>query len=125
MRKRNKNVYVRFTEAEHKELMARIKSSGLSIQSYMLRAALGKKIYGAEVIDDISGVLDRLRDMDYQLNKIGVNLNQIAKVANADGEWNNYVKLMRHIEMIRDMREEAQYSWQLLRFSLGDLPMRQ
>ena len=123
MRKRNRNVYVRYTEEEYKQLMNRIKHSGLSIQSYMIKASLDKRIYGTEAIDDVRGVMERLRDMDYQLNKIGVNINQIVRLAHSDGEWEKYDELIRYLEKILDMREEAQYSWQLLRLSLADVHM--
>ena len=123
MRKRNKNVYVRFTEDEYKQLMSRIKNSGLSIQSYMIRAALDRKIYGAKTCKETIEAMKKIRDMEYELNKIGTNINQIARWANVKGDVAKYEELMGNIERINNMKEEAQYSWQSLRLSLEGLPM--
>lgn len=50
MRKRNKAITIRLTEEELKLLRSRIKESGLSLQQYILNAAL----YGS-IIKDRAG----------------------------------------------------------------------
>ena len=122
MRKRNRNVYVRFTEAEYKQLSTRVKRSGQNTQTYMLRAALGRRIYGADTYAEFKGILDRISNIDYQLRKIGININQIARITNTNKKTDEYEDLLQSIQMIQDMRKEAYDTWQLLRLSLEEKP---
>ena len=120
MRRRNECIYERLTDTEYKQLMARVKRSGQTAQSYMIRAAFGKRIYGADTYAEFRGILDHLRDTDYQLNKIGININQIAKVVNTKRDIEKYDELCTELEKIAALRKEAQDTWQLLRLSLED-----
>lgn len=70
-------VKVYLTKTEHERLSRLAKISGYSKSSYMkslLKGLVPKPIPTVELIEFI-----------YELNKIGVNLNQIAKVANMTG----------------------------------------
>ena len=122
MRKRNKNVYVRFTEDEYRKLMSRIKRTGLSIQSYMVKASLGGKIYGADTYAEFKGISDSLRDMDYQIRKIGTNINQIIRLANKAKNVEEYEELFDYLRKVCEFRREAYHTWQLLRLSLEEKP---
>ena len=122
MRKRNRNVYVRFTDAEYSQLMSRINRSGQSIQSYMVKAALVSRIYGADTYAQFKGILEHIRAIDYQLAKIGTNINQIAKLANTKKEIEKYDELRKDIDLIYKLKKEAVSNWQLLRLSLEVIP---
>lgn len=91
-------VYLTKTEHERLDRLARI--SGYSRSSYMrslLRGLVPKPAPSRELIDFI-----------YELNKIGVNINQIAKIANITGNvmgkeyTDNYKELKKLIDRIKE-----------------------
>ena len=71
MRKRNKVISIRLTDAEHRVVKGLAKDSGLSITDFLLKCAMGKKI---NVID--------IKPLYVEVKRIGTNVNQIAKLAN-------------------------------------------
>ena len=73
MRRRNKSIPIRVTEKELEEIDARASKAKKNRTEYLISAALGKEI---TVIED-------LREMIVQLKKIGNNLNQLTRKANA------------------------------------------
>ena len=73
MRTRNKSIPIRATEKELEEIDARASKAKKNRTEYLISAALGKEI---TVIED-------LREMIVQLKKIGNNLNQLTRKANA------------------------------------------
>ena len=73
MRTRNKSIPIRVTEKELEAIDANAKKAKKNRTEYLISAALGKEI---TVIED-------LREMIVQLKKIGNNLNQLTRKANA------------------------------------------
>ena len=73
MRTRNKSIPIRVTEKELKEIDEAAKKAKKNRTEYLISAALGKEI---TVIED-------LREMITQLKRIGNNLNQLTRKANA------------------------------------------
>ena len=71
MRKRNKVISIRLTDAEHRVVKGLAKDSGLSITDFLLKCAMGKKI---NVID--------IKSLYTEVKRIGGNIHQIAKLAN-------------------------------------------
>ena len=74
--RRGRTVGVRVTEAEAEELQERAQGARLSVGAYLRRRGLGQRVrMGAE---------RRLGAVELrELNRIGVNLNQMARVMNA------------------------------------------
>ena len=73
MRTRNKSIPIRVTEKELEAIDEAAKKAKKNRTEYLISAALGKEI---TVIED-------LREMIVQLKKIGNNLNQLTRKANA------------------------------------------
>ena len=73
MRTRNKSIPIRVTEKEFEAIDEAAKKAKKNRTEYLISAALGKEI---TVIED-------LREMIVQLKKIGNNLNQLTRKANA------------------------------------------
>ncbi len=71
MRKRNKAISIRLTDAEHRVVKGLSKDSGLSTTDFLLKCAMGKKI---NVID--------IKPLYTEVKRIGGNIHQIAKLAN-------------------------------------------
>lgn len=79
-----------------------VKKSGLSQSEYFRRCALKKKIYDTGIKTDMKKVL-------YELSKIGVNINQIAKNLNSNiysGAEKDIERMIGQLENIQnDFRE--------------------
>ena len=73
MRTRNKSIPIRVTEKELKAIDEAAKKAKKNRTEYLISAALGKEI---TVIND-------LRELLVQLKRIGNNLNQLTRKANA------------------------------------------
>lgn len=66
---------IRLTEAEHEYVVRMADRAGLDIAEFCRRAILGQRIVARQAVGN-----DRLL---MELNRIGVNLNQIAHAANS------------------------------------------
>ncbi len=77
MLKRRNRVEARFDESEYFQLHRNAQQSGNSVAAYIRRCCLN---------DEKVIVIDRrvVRDVYREMNSIGKNVNQIAKVANSD-----------------------------------------
>lgn len=102
-------VKVYLTEAEHERLTKLSKKSGYSRSSYMrsiLKGVVPKQVPSRELLSFL-----------YELNKIGVNINQIAKVANMTGSVmereyaENYKELKALMDQIKEefLKPEKRY----------------
>lgn len=102
MVKRSRDIQVKFrlSEEEAEQLRKKIEASGMSQQEYLLKSALNQNVTNT----------DGLKELSYELKKIGVNLNQIAKKCNEDDILS--VKVFIDVKRIR---EELSTIWQSLR----------
>ena len=74
-RRRNVCVSVRMTPAEKEALDRNAEKAGLSRTEYLIRNALDKGVC-------VFGSREQMDQLIHEVNKIGVNINQIAKVFN-------------------------------------------
>lgn len=94
---KNKKYSFRVTDDEYEKIEKKIKQSKLSITEFMTKAALNQKIV----------VIDDLKELVLEVNRIGVNLNQLTKLANQG-------KIDAGDELAT-INEEMVEVWQLLR----------
>ncbi|MDY5812924.1 MAG: plasmid mobilization relaxosome protein MobC [Bacteroides sp.] len=89
--KKEKRITIRLTEEEFKSLQEKVKSLGITVSVYTRAAILGKAIHSK--VD---------AQMVFELRKIGVNLNQIAKHFNtyspSDEEMKSYLGIINEIK---------------------------
>ena len=77
-RKRERKIEAFVTEEELNMIDEKVKSSGLNNRSqYLRKVALGEPIINID--------MSYLNNVIFELNKIGTNINQIAKYANSQG----------------------------------------
>ena len=117
MRKRNKAVTIRMTEAEFTALQTRIKESGRTQQSYIIDAALNARISSAEEIATLKEISVTFGDLVKQLRGIAININQMARVANGSGALPTARELSQISEQIARYRERSEQIWQSIRSS--------
>lgn len=97
----------RVTARERDFIKERMAQAGMHTLSRYLRAMA---LNGCIIRPDNSD----LKQVDYELHKIGVNINQIAKKANETG--NIYAK---DIEQLQEMMDSI---WQLQKYILSNAP---
>ena len=109
-RTRNNVVYLRLSDDEYRILLEKCKLSKHRNVSDYLRQ---------QIVEDIVYYIDYkyLRKYNYQLGKIGTNINQIAKKANQT----NCI----YQSDIEDLKKEMESLWQLQKSMLSKQPYRQ
>lgn len=71
-RKRQKQIVIRATEKEFESIKKKVEKSKLTQNKYLLQSALDKEIK----------VVEGIKDLTIETKRIGVNLNQLTKLAN-------------------------------------------
>lgn len=76
--------FVRLTETEHVELGIAAEREGKSVQRFMVEAGVAR----ARGVDPQAAreTITALFKVEHQLSKVGTNINQLARHANATGE---------------------------------------
>lgn len=82
-----------FTEYEFSVLEKRAESTGLDLAEFVRRLALNKEFYSVPQIN---------REAMIELNRIGVNFNQIAKFANST----NQILAIETLSQIKDAMDQ-------------------
>lgn len=75
MEHRTRKITFRLTEEEFRKIKEKVEESGTSQQQFLLKTALGKEIIH----------IKEFQELIFQIKKIGVNINQIAKHSNETG----------------------------------------
>lgn len=94
-------VKVYLTDEEHKRLDTLSSGSGYSKSSYM------RSVLNSMIPRETPPM--KFHDLIFELNKIGTNINQIAKVANMTGsiESKEYQKQYKELQkVVRDLQKE-------------------
>ena len=94
-RTRNKNLALKFTSEEMKEINLRIEKSGLSKTDFILSCIREKDVV---VITDITAVLSEIRRQGFNINQIAHAMNSYActlrelklEVYDGETEWNRF-----------------------------------
>jgi len=78
--KKEKALHFRATAEEYGEIMKRAAARGVKASEYMRRSALA-----GEPPENTAELTRQLSRMNYEINKIGTNVNQIARLCNENG----------------------------------------
>lgn len=119
MRKRSKSILVRFSEDEYAKLQCKLERAGVSLQTYMLNAALGVEIATSAEIEEYKAISRRLAEYEKQLRGMGTNINQMAHLANSYGSVPSINELEKLKEEVGAMRAEVHERWLLTRQSIS------
>ena len=93
--RRTRTVAVRVTEAEAEELRERAQAARLSMGVYLRRRALGQRV---RILSELRLGAAELRE----LNRIGVNLNQMARALNS-GAVSSPAETQAAVERVGDL----------------------
>lgn len=103
--KREAKLIIRVSREEKLRLKALTKKGKFGCMSDLIRTKVFTEA-NRKVVSLDEGVKDELKSLDYQLNKIGVNLNQLAKRMNSFAGYrvgDNDRQLLKHaFDMMRN-----------------------
>ncbi len=94
---RKRKVQVFLTEAEHQYLKDKAGSCGLTMSEYFRKVMKDGLVVKLETYD--------IKELSKELNKIGTNLNQIAKHVNEKGGDYDKQDMKNLIEIFRDIQQ--------------------
>lgn len=104
---RDREIKVRATSYEYMLIKERMKASGVnSLNQYMLKAAIDGYIINVDYSD--------FKQLIYEINKIGTNINQIAHKVNSENQ-------VFKPEM-DELQDELALMWKLIRAKLHQIP---
>ncbi len=106
-RLREKQLKLRVTEYEYQLIRERMKASGSgTLQDYLLQAAINGYLIKVDYSD--------IKDLVYEINRIGNNINQIAHKINSEN-----VIYRNDIEEVQD---KVDLIWKMLRAKFYQIP---
>ena len=96
--KKTVEICVRVTPAEKKELQEKADAAHLSLSRYMVKSASDRKMLQTE----------NIAKLIYEIRKIGINVNQIAHVANGQRFilQSDLVSLNRHMDAVIEITKK-------------------
>lgn len=114
-RKRNKAVTIRMRNDEYNDLQNRVIESGLTQQAYILNAIKESTIVSSDEIAVYKDISKTLADLVSQIRGIGININQMAHVANGSGLLPTEEQLTNASAEVNQYRKECEEIWLLIR----------
>jgi hypothetical protein len=114
-RKRNRAVTVRMNEAEYADFQNKVKESGLTQQTFIISAVRGATITPSDEIAVLKEISKTFADFEKQVRGLGINVNQMAHVANGQGYLPARETLSRLSDQLGAMRRESEVIWQSIR----------
>lgn len=96
-----KTIKVRVSEQEKEIIKKNATISNMDISKYVRLAAIKNQPIIVKDFGELEGVEDAIRDTNYNIKKIGNNINQIAHILNDDGE---VTKEMVNV-ILKDLKE--------------------
>lgn len=115
MRKRNRDWKIRFTEDEYNRLEEVINKYGMTKQEYGEKALLRRIMLSQEQYALLQELLPEVQELTLQLRRIGTNINQMARIANATGNLPTQNELQLIQTELQNYGEEANNLWRFLR----------
>lgn len=103
-RKRKQRITFRCTESEYEKISLRAAEAKLSLQNYMMQMCTQGQI----IVRDYK----TLTELTYELNKIGVNINQIAHRVNQNNTT--------HLADIKEIKKQQNEIYNLVRKYMRD-----
>lgn len=111
MRTRNNAIKIMLSDDEYKRFILSQKASGLRQREFILYHLDKGIVPTVEYLECISQVCEEIYHNTEQIKRIGVNINQIAKVANATGALPICRELQSIKEQLIDARKDAEGIW--------------
>lgn len=106
-RLREKQLNIRLTEYEHKLIKERMEQTGAnSLREFIMDAAINGFLIKVDYSD--------IKELAYEINRIGNNINQIAHKVNSDGAV--------YKPQIEEIQADVNMIWKMLRTKFYQIP---
>lgn len=106
-RLRDRQLNIRVTDYKYKLIQERMKASGsATLREFLVDAATNGFLINVDYSD--------IKDLAYEINRIGNNINQIAHKINSEG--------LVYRKQIEDVQEDVSMIWKLLRAKFSQIP---
>ena len=115
MRKRNIPVKVMMDESEHNNFKNKLNITGLSQREYIQRLIDNRAILSDEAEKTLRALLNAVAGLTEQVRRIGVNVNQLARVANRSGVLPTIRQLDSISGQLNELEMEASELWQYIK----------
>ncbi|MBR3299827.1 MAG: plasmid mobilization relaxosome protein MobC [Clostridia bacterium] len=112
MRTRKNAIKIMLSDDEYKRFILNLKASGLRQREFILYHLDKGIVPTVEYLECMSQVCEEIYHNTEQIKRIGVNVNQLARVANATGALPEYAELESIRALLLDTRKEAEKIWQ-------------
>ena len=106
MRKRDHGVFLRMTTAEMELFKEKLTQSGLTQTAFVIKSISGAQIASTELAIEMRNQSRLIMDLFSQIRRIGVNINQLAKVANQTGNITAINELQRSTNELIKLHSE-------------------
>ena len=114
-RARNNSVTVRMNDAEYANFHNKVEESGLTQQSYIINAVQGATITPSDEIAVLKTISKTFADLEKQLRGLATNVNQMAHIANGQGQLPDVEDLKYLAAQLGNYRKESEDLWQSIR----------
>ncbi len=114
-RSRNNSVTVRMNDAEYANFHNKVDESGLTQQAYIISAVQGATITPSDEIAVLKDISKTFADLEKQLRGLATNVNQMAHIANGQGQLPKEEDLEYLANQLGNYRKESEDLWQSIR----------
>lgn len=112
MRKRNNNVSFRLSDDE-KQLFDKLQQiTGLPKNRLIIDLLLDAKLAPKEYTSELQKLNQQTANLSEQVKRIGVNVNQLARVANSTGNISDIVTIEKFNKNLLSLQRECDNLWQ-------------
>lgn len=121
MRKRSQTVSFRLTENEKAFFDELQKRTGMPKHKLVLAALTRAKLPSKECVEELKRLNVNTAYLAEQVKKIGVNINQIAHVANATGQISDIQEIAKFSQHLLAIQKGCELLWQYSNQSMRKL----
>lgn len=115
MRKRNNDVHIMLSDTEYAQFIELLNRTNLNYREFILNAVSGNPFITTEYAQELSKLNELLGKIYGELNKTGVNVNQLAKIANSTGNSVDIAELNNISSRLSILCKGCEKVWQYTR----------
>lgn len=118
MRKRNNNVSFRLSDGEKQLLDTLQKVTGLPKNRLIIDLLSDAKLAPKEYTSELQKLNQQTANLSEQVKRIGVNINQLARIANSTGNTSDIVKIETFNKNLLSLQEACDNLWRYINQSI-------
>lgn len=118
MRKRNNNVSFRLSDGEKQLLDTLQKATGLPKNRLIIDLLSDAKLAPKEYTSELQKLNQQTANLSEQVKRIGVNINQLARIANSTGNISDIVKIETFNKNLLSLQEVCDNLWRYINQSI-------